>query len=123
MRGNRRVDTAPEAELRRRLHAAGRRFRKDTRIDAGNVRVRPDIVFPRRRVAVFVDGCFWHGCPDHCRMPGSNVDYWEAKIARNKARDARNDAALAGEGWTIVRLWEHVPVEEAVRLVSCALKP
>jgi DNA mismatch endonuclease, patch repair protein len=122
MRGNRRIDTAPEVQIRRRLHAEGLRYRKDALIRAGDVRVRPDIVFSRRRVAVFVDGCFWHGCPEHCRMPGTNVEYWEAKIGRNRARDQRNDAALGAEGWRVVRLWEHVPVDDVVRTVKAALQ-
>lgn len=122
MRGNRRAETAPEVELRRVLHARGLRYRKDALIRAGEVRVRPDLVFRALRVAVFVDGCFWHGCPEHCRMPGSNVAYWEAKIARNRARDQRNDAALAGAGWRVVRIWEHVPVEEGAQIVTTSLQ-
>ena len=122
MQGNRRVGTAPEIELRRALYAQGYRYRKDALVRAEGTRVRPDIVFFGRRVAVFVDGCFWHGCPDHCRMPGSNVAYWEAKIARNRARDQRNDAALAADGWRAVRMWEHVPLDDAVRSVKAALQ-
>lgn len=122
MSGNRSVDTAPELLLRRLLHSKGLRFRKDYRLPAGSRGVKADIVFARQHVAVFVDGCFWHGCPDHCRMPTSNRDYWESKIARNKARDLRNDAALIKEGWRVIRMWEHVPVEEAARSVMEALQ-
>jgi len=96
MQGNRRVGTAPEIELRRALYAQGYRYRKDALVRAEGTRVRPDIVFFGRRVAVFVDGCFWHGCPDHCRMPGSNVAYWEAKIARNRARPTERRRPRSG---------------------------
>lgn len=122
MQGNRRADTQPEVALRRALHARGFRFRKDRLIDAGGRRVRADVVFSRKRVAIFVDGCFWHGCPDHCRMPGTNVDYWQAKIERNKTRDRRTDEALTADGWRVLRFWEHVPVEEAARAVTKALR-
>jgi DNA mismatch endonuclease, patch repair protein len=121
MQGNRRADTAPEIALRRRLHAAGLRFRKDHRVEVEGARARADIVFPRRRVAVFVDGCYWHGCPDHCRMPARNADYWQAKIGRNRERDERVTAALSASGWRVVRVWEHEPVEAAVALVRAAL--
>jgi len=122
MQGNRRADTQPEVALRRALHARGLRFRKDRLIDTGDRRVKADVVFSRRRVAIFLDGCFWHGCPVHCRMPASNVDYWHAKIERNKARDRRTDEALTAGGWQVLRFWEHVPVEEAVRVVARALR-
>jgi DNA mismatch endonuclease (patch repair protein) len=76
-------------------------------------------VFVGRRVAVFVDGCFWHGCHEHCRMPSSNTDYWPAKIARNVERDRSTDERLAEAGWTVVRVWEHEsPTEAADRLVT-----
>lgn len=107
MRGNRRMDTEPEIAVRRLLHGAGFRFRKDYAIKAGDVRTRADVVFPRQRVAIFIDGCYWHGCPHHCRMPSRNANYWRAKIDRNRRRDARVDEALAAEGWTVIRCWEH----------------
>jgi DNA mismatch endonuclease (patch repair protein) len=122
MQGNRRSDTQPEVALRRLLHAQGFRYRKDHSLRANGVRVRADVVFTRQRLAVFVDGCFWHGCPDHCRMPGSNVAYWQAKIGRNRARDRRIDDALRGDGWRVLRFWEHVPVEEAAQAVTQALR-
>jgi DNA mismatch endonuclease, patch repair protein len=121
MRGNRRVDTSPEVALRRRLHADGLRFRKDYRLAAGDVHARADVVFPRQRVAVFLDGCYWHGCPEHCRMPARNADYWQAKIARNRARDARITKALTDEGWHVVRIWEHEALEQAALRVREAL--
>lgn len=68
---------------------------------------RPDFVFPKQRLAIFVDGCFWHGCAKHCRMPASNKKYWNAKIARNMARDRSIRALLRANGWQVVRIWEH----------------
>ena len=114
MRANRSRDTKPELLLRSELHRRGLRFRKDLRIDLDGMRVRPDIVFTRRRLAVYVDGCFWHCCPEHFQMPNANRDYWEPKFQRNVERDRQATAALQDAGWAVLRLWEHVPVEEAV---------
>jgi DNA mismatch endonuclease, patch repair protein len=122
MRGNRRTDTKPEIKLRRALHARGLRFRKDFRIstlEGGGARA--DIVFPRRRVVIFVDGCFWHGCPDHCRIPTNNREYWVAKIGRNRHRDESVTAMLEGSGWHVLRVWEHEPSEAAVVRIEAAL--
>jgi DNA mismatch endonuclease (patch repair protein) len=114
MRANRRKDTKPELALRRALHGRGYRYRKDYRLDlAGGTRVRPDIAFTARKVAVFVDGCFWHGCPQHGSRPAVNVWYWEPKLRRNAERDRAADAALAAAGWAVVRVWEHEPLEAA----------
>ena len=99
MRANRRSDTKPELALRRALHAPGYRYRKDYRLDLAGARVRPDIAFTARRVAVFVDGCFWHCCPQHGTQPANNTWYWEPKLARNVERDRAADAALAAAGW------------------------
>lgn len=121
MLGNKRVGTKPEAALRSALHARGLRFRKDHRIDLGAVRARPDIVFSRSRVAVFVDGCYWHSCPIHGTTPTRNADYWTPKLARNVERDREQEAALREAGWTVVRMWEHVPIEDAVHQVIEAL--
>ena len=107
MLGNRRVDTKPEVLLRSLLHRAGLRFRKDRLIRLGARRVRPDVVFGRQRVAVFMDGCFWHRCPEHGTMPATNHAYWLAKFQTNIARDERNNAALKDEGWRVIRIWEH----------------
>jgi DNA mismatch endonuclease (patch repair protein) len=109
MLGNRATGTLPEVELRSILHRDGLRFRKNARALPG-LRCRPDVVFPRERVAVFIDGCFWHGCPDHERRPKTNAAYWAAKVKRNQARDARNDAALRAADWHVIRAWEHEPV-------------
>jgi DNA mismatch endonuclease, patch repair protein len=122
MRANRRTDTKPEVALRRALHAQGYRFRKDYRLDlASGKRVRPDIAFTARRVAVFVDGCFWHACPDHGSKPANNVWYWEPKLRRNVERDRAADAALAAAGWDVVRVWEHESLDAAVTAVLTAL--
>jgi DNA mismatch endonuclease (patch repair protein) len=122
MRANRRTDTKPELALRRALHRLGYRYRKDYRLDldAGR-RVRPDIAFTARKVAIFVDGCFWHACPQHGSKPRSNEWYWGPKLVKNVERDRVNDAALILAGWTVVRLWEHVPVDDAVATVVTAL--
>ena len=114
MQANRRKDTKPEVALRRALHARGYRYRVDLRLDVGGVKVRPDLVFTRRKVAVFVDGCFWHVCPEHGRDPTTNEWYWAPKLRRNIERDRAADAALGAAGWTVVRLWEHVPLDAAV---------
>jgi DNA mismatch endonuclease (patch repair protein) len=107
--------------LRLLLHTDGLRFRKDYRIVAGGVRTTADIVFTRQRLAVFVDGCYWHGCPEHCRMPARHSDYWQAKIGRNRERDQRITAALTDGGWRVLRIWEHEPLEEAASRVRAAL--
>ena len=121
MKANRRTDTKPELALRSALHALGYRYRKDFRLDLPARRVRPDIAFTGRKVAVFIDGCFWHACPDHGSQPKNNEWYWSPKLARNVERDRAADAALAQAGWTVVRLWEHVPVPEAVAQVVAAV--
>jgi DNA mismatch endonuclease (patch repair protein) len=121
MRGNRRSDTKPEMALRAALHAKGYRYRKDFRLDLPLRRVRPDIAFTRRRVAVFVDGCFWHACPDHGSKPKNNDWYWSPKLAKNVERDRAADEALAQAGWTVVRIWEHVPLPDAIDAVITAV--
>jgi len=122
MRAIRRTDTKPEVALRRALHRQGYRFRKDHRLDlAGGKRVRPDIAFTARRVAVFVDGCFWHACPEHGTKPANNTWYWGPKLQRNVERDRLADAALSAAGWDVVRVWEHEPLDAAVTAVLAAL--
>lgn len=118
----RRTDTKPEVQLRRELHRLGLRFRKDFRLDLEGGRVRPDIVFTKRQVAVFVDSCFWHVCPDHGRQPTVHETYWTPKLARNVERDRAGDVALTQAGWTVIRVWEHEPLAEAVERVLAAMK-
>jgi DNA mismatch endonuclease (patch repair protein) len=117
-KANRRTDTKPEVRLRSALHQRGLRFRKDLLVRCGDVKVRPDIVFPRARVAVFVDGCFWHGCPEHQQIPRRNRDYWVPKLVANVERDRRVDTALTADDWTVVRIWEHQGVDAAANLVA-----
>ena len=116
--GNRRRDTKPELALRRALHAMGLRYRVDVRpLPALNRRA--DIVFRRARVAVHVDGCYWHGCPEHGTTAKTNPGYWGPKIARNKERDAETDRLLAEDGWVSLRVWEHEePARAAQRVVD-----
>jgi len=107
MQGVRSNDTKPELALRRELHRRGRRYRVHATVEAGGRRCKPDIVFPGEQLAVFVDGCRWHCCPEHFRAPRVNAEYWNAKFARNVARDRLTDEALALAGWRVVRVWEH----------------
>jgi DNA mismatch endonuclease (patch repair protein) len=122
MASNRRRDTRPELRLRSLLHGLGRRFRVDYPISVpGRRPVRPDIAFTRLRIAVFVDGCFWHGCPQHWSPPKSNREYWTGKIARNQARDRLADRLLGEAGWIVIRIWEHEQPEQAAEPVLLAL--
>jgi DNA mismatch endonuclease (patch repair protein) len=114
-------DTVPEMMLRRHLHASGARYRVHVRPLPG-VRRIADIVFPRARVAVFVDGCFWHRCPEHATDPKSNSEWWSAKLARNVERDAETDDLLAEAGWLTVRVWEHEDPEAAARRIVRAVR-
>jgi DNA mismatch endonuclease, patch repair protein len=106
MQGNRSRDTKPEKVLRSLLHRRGLRFRVCCPPLATS-RLTADVVFTRARVAVFIDGCYWHGCPAHYRQPKTNPDYWSAKIARNQERDQGFDEELDQAGWTVIRVWAH----------------
>jgi len=106
MQGNRSSDTTPELALRSALHRAGLRFRKHAAPLPG-LRCRADVVFPRERVAVFVDGCFWHGCSEHWTPAGRNTGFWRAKVRVNQERDRRQEAELVTHGWRVIRVWEH----------------
>jgi DNA mismatch endonuclease, patch repair protein len=105
-------DTGMELVLRSVLHARGLRFRVHRRPLRGLKR-EADLVFPGPRVAVFVDGCFWHGCEQHGTWPKANAEFWRTKIEGNRARDLATDAALADAGWLSIRVWEHEPVTAA----------
>lgn len=116
MERQRRRDTAPELALRRELHRRGLRYRVDMAPIRGE-RSRADIVFSRARVAVFVDGCFWHGCPVHGTLPKTNHAWWSDKLGANEARDRRSDEALRDAGWHVERVWEHEdPAVAAARI-------
>lgn len=103
-----RAGTSPELKLRRELHRRGLRFTVNRRDLPGT----PDVVFSRARLAVFLDGCFWHGCPEHGVTPKNNRDWWIEKLTANQSRDRAKDAQLRDAGWYPLHLWEHVPVDE-----------
>ena len=113
-------DTGPEMALRRELHGRGLRYRVNRRPDP-TVRCTADIVFSRAKVAVFVDGCFWHRCPEHGTLPKANAQWWVAKLEGNAERDRRTDAELTRRGWLVLRFWEHTPTETAADEVESAL--
>jgi DNA mismatch endonuclease (patch repair protein) len=119
MKSQRRRDTAPEVALRRELWRRGLRYRVDHRVVGRRRRV--DIAFTRARVAVFVDGCFWHSCPHHATRPKNNAEWWATKLQANVGRDRATDAELIASGWTVLRLWEHEPVDDAADRVEAAV--
>lgn len=121
MVGNRGADTKPERVLRSALHARGLRFFKNRR-PVPTIACRADIVFPAQKVAVFVDGCFWHRCPTHGVSPRTNSEYWRAKLDRNLARDQRNDRALRDAGWDVIRVWEHEAPQTAAGSIENRLQ-
>jgi DNA mismatch endonuclease (patch repair protein) len=106
MRSNRARDTTPELQVRRRLHAMGLRYRVSARPEPG-LRRTADILFRPTRLAVFIDGCFWHGCPEHYSIPATNAEFWAAKRTRNRERDDETNAMLEAAGWRVLRFWEH----------------
>jgi DNA mismatch endonuclease, patch repair protein len=118
----RRQDTAPELDLRRVLHSRGLRYRVHRPLPSDRRR-KIDIAFVREKVAVFVDGCFWHACPQHGTMPVSNNEFWREKLAKNRRRDGETTALLTEAGWSVVRVWEHEdPVEAADRVETLVLR-
>jgi DNA mismatch endonuclease (patch repair protein) len=123
MQSNRRTDTGPERVLRSALHRRGLRFRKDYRIDLPRLRVRVDVAFTRQKLAVFVDGCFWHRCPEHATDPKTNAAFWERKLQGNVERDQRVARALADAGWRVIRSWEHEPPDAAAERIAAAVTP
>lgn len=120
MKGNRKRDTKPEVAIRSARHARGLRFRKDFPIRPDDGRpIRADIVFTRARVVVFVDGCFWHRCPDHGNEPRSNQSYWSPKLRRNVERDVEANQRLQHAGWQVLRVWEHEdPLKASARVIE-----
>jgi DNA mismatch endonuclease (patch repair protein) len=108
-----RADTKPEIFIRAILHQQGYRFRKDLflRLDDGGRGVRPDIVFVKKKLAVFIDGCFWHSCPLHGRIPTTNIGYWVPKLRGNAERDKITNDRLRKAGWKVIRFWEHTQPE------------
>lgn len=120
MQGNRSRDTLPELKLRSALHRAGLRYFVNHR-PIKNLRCRADVVFPRRRLAIFIDGCFWHSCPQHGNAPSVNTEYWGPKLQGVIERDLRNTRTLTNAGWTVLRVWEHDAVDVSVARVMEAL--
>ena len=120
MLGNRSRDTAPELALRRLVHAAGLRYRVAAKPLPG-MRRTADLLFGPTHVAVFVDGCFWHGCPEHFVPPKTNPDYWREKIGRNVQRDRDTDSRLEEADWLVLRFWEHQPAETCAKSVVQAV--
>ena len=112
MLANRGRDTAPELRIRSLVHRSGLRFRVDAR-PLPRLRRTADLVFRPVEVAVFVDGCYWHGCPEHFVQPKTNSDFWKEKIGRNIERDRDTDSILRDAGWTVIRIWEHEEPEAA----------
>ncbi|MFD4554372.1 very short patch repair endonuclease [Streptomyces sp. NPDC058469] len=114
-------DTAPEVAVRRLLHAEGLRYRVNVPVP-GIPRRTIDIVFPKAKIAIFMDGCFWHGCPQHATQPKANAEWWRAKLDKNMARDQETTEHLRTAGWTVLRYWEHeVPNTVAEEIRSAVL--
>ena len=121
MQSNRSRDTKPELELRSAVHALGLRYRVAAKPLAG-LRRTADLVFPKARVAVFLDGCFWHGCPEHHTVATANAKFWADKVEGNRTRDRDTDSRLLDAGWVSVRVWEHEDPAEAARRVELAVR-
>src|SRR4051794_5253585 len=121
MRSNRPRNTRPELALRQELHARGLRYRIH-RAPHSDVRSTADVVFARARLAVYVDGCFWHGCPEHAVAPKRNGDFWRTKLQANVDRDRRNETQLTACGWTVLRIWEHEDASAAADKVEATLR-
>lgn len=117
MRRFKSADTLPEVRVRSALHGQGLRFRIQVPVPE-LPRRRIDIAFPRQKVAVFIDGCFWHSCPDHGKIPARNGEWWAEKLRKNAHRDMTTNEALMHEGWTVVRAWEHQDAAEVAELVA-----
>lgn len=121
MQGCRHRDTEPELALRHAVHRRGLRYRVDAR-PVAEIRRKADLVFSGSQVAVFLDGCFWHGCDDHYTAPTRNAEFWRAKVTGNVARDRETDRLLTARGWTVVRVWEHEDPERAADRVEQIVK-
>ena len=121
MVANRSRDTKPERAVRSILHQAGLRYRVSFRPESA-IRRTADIVFTRHHIAVFIDGCYWHGCPEHFVMPKSNVEYWKRKIRANRDRDIETTILLTEAGWIVLRFWEHDAPVDVARSIQSALR-
>jgi DNA mismatch endonuclease (patch repair protein) len=118
MKRQRRFDTRPEIAIRRLVHAKGLRYRVDAVLPVVGVRRRADMLFGRSKVAVFVDGCYWHSCPDHGTKPKANAEWWAEKLAANVSRDRDTDRRLAAVGWAVLRIWEHEEAESTAQKID-----
>ncbi|MCO1655308.1 very short patch repair endonuclease [Pseudonocardia sp. S2-4] len=121
MRSNRGRDTGPELALRRAVHALGLRYRVNTR-PLKQVRRTADLVFTKAKVAVFLDGCFWHGCPEHHTVAVTNSEFWATKVETNRRRDRDTDQRLHDAGWTVVRVWEHDDPHTSAKQVESVVR-
>lgn len=121
MSQQRQRDTSPETQIRQSLHRAGLRFRVNVRVPSMPRRT-VDVAFARARVAVFVDGCFWHGCREHKTLPKANACWWQEKIQKNRVRDAETTRALTDQGWLVLRYWEHEDAAVAVGEIIEAIR-
>ncbi|MDP1711544.1 MAG: very short patch repair endonuclease [Candidatus Nanopelagicaceae bacterium] len=121
MLGNKSRDTKPELIVRRLLHAAGLRYRVHAR-PIKDWNRKADIVFPRAKIAVFVNGCFWHGCPEHYKAPKTNIDFWEQKIGRNVQRDSETFKRLKSEGWSVMVVWEHEDLTKNAKKLAIRIR-
>jgi len=121
MLANKSRDTRPELLVRSLVHRRGLRYRISARPLPG-LRRTADLVFRPTRVAVFIDGCYWHGCPTHYKEPKTNTDYWRAKIAGNRIRDRQTDELLSEAGWLVLRFWEHEDPNEIADTIAAAVK-
>lgn len=121
MKANRSRDTGPEWAVRQLLHAAGERYRVDWPLPFDRRR-RADLAFTRRKVAVMIDGCFWHRCPEHYVPPKSHADFWDKKTSATRERDRDTDARLTAMGWTVLRFWEHEQAQVVATQVQAVLQ-
>jgi DNA mismatch endonuclease (patch repair protein) len=120
MQANTGRDTRPELALRRAVHARGLRYYVNRRpIKA--VRRTADLLFPKIKIAVFLDGCFWHGCPEHHTIAKTNAAFWAEKVATNRRRDIDTNRRLTTEGWTVIRIWEHEPTADAADRIAATV--
>mgnify|MGYP002841837932 FL=1 len=120
MRGNRSRDTSPELRVRSLVHRRGLRYRVAQR-PIPTLRRTADLVFRRAKVAVMIDGCYWHGCPEHYKQPSTNTAYWRDKIEGNRRRDQETDELLAQAGWEVLRFWEHEDEDEVADAICAAV--
>ncbi|PXW31271.1 UNVERIFIED_CONTAM: T/G mismatch-specific endonuclease [Williamsia faeni] len=121
MARQRQRDTDAETQVRKYLHANGIRFRVDAKLEP-DLRTKGDIVWRGLKLVVFIDGCFWHGCPEHATRPKANARWWAEKLDANIARDRKTDAELARRGWSVLRFWEHELPEDVAQSIAARLE-